>query len=95
MAVADVYNALISKRVYKLAFSHKKAMSILLDGKGTHFDPCVIQALIAVENEFQDTANKYRDQNAEMSEMDKAGPKQKPSWNQQSTFQRKGNKVAG
>jgi response regulator RpfG family c-di-GMP phosphodiesterase len=39
MAVADVYDALICKRVYKEAFSHEKAKSIIVDGKGSHFDP--------------------------------------------------------
>ena len=39
MALADVYDALISKRVYKPAFSHEKAKSILVEGSGSHFDP--------------------------------------------------------
>lgn len=61
MAVADVYDALISKRVYKPAFSHDKAKSILLEGKGTHFDPTVIDAFLAVENEFVAVASEYQD----------------------------------
>ena len=39
MAVADVYDALISKRVYKPAFSHEKAVDIIKGDSGTHFDP--------------------------------------------------------
>jgi len=41
MAIADVYDALISKRVYKDAFSRDKALEIMLSGKGTHFDPLI------------------------------------------------------
>ncbi len=61
MAVADVYDALISKRVYKPAFSHEKAMGIIHEGKGKHFDPDIIDALDAVEAEFQDIAMRYGD----------------------------------
>ena len=39
MAIADVYDALVSKRVYKKAFDFEKADSIILDGMGTQFDP--------------------------------------------------------
>ena len=52
MAVADVYDALISKRVYKEAFSHQKAMDILKEGRGEHFDPDVLDALLAIETQF-------------------------------------------
>lgn len=61
MAVADVYDALISKRVYKPAFSHDKAKSILLEGRGTHFDPDIVDAFIAVENQFLDIAAQFED----------------------------------
>ena len=39
MALADVYDTLVSKRVYKPVFSHDKAKAIILEGKGKHFDP--------------------------------------------------------
>lgn len=61
MAVADVYDALISKRVYKDAFSHQKAMEIISEGNGSHFDPGVIDCLLAVEREFIAIAEKYGD----------------------------------
>ena len=51
MALADVYDALISKRVYKPAFSHEKARTIILEGRGLHFDPDVVDAFLAVESE--------------------------------------------
>ncbi|MCG8489221.1 MAG: hypothetical protein MI756_17250, partial [Chromatiales bacterium] len=62
MAVADVYDALISKRVYKPAFSHDKAKSIIIEGRGGHFDPDVVDAFIAVEHEFQQIAVDFSDQ---------------------------------
>ncbi|MDH5748633.1 MAG: HD domain-containing protein [Rhodospirillales bacterium] len=61
MAVADVYDALISKRVYKPALSHEEAMAILRDGEGSHFDPDVIKALLARERDFRDIARTYAD----------------------------------
>lgn len=57
MALADVYDALISERTYKKAFSHKEAKSIIIKGKGSHFDPQIVDAFIAVEDEFINIAN--------------------------------------
>jgi len=59
MAVADVYDALISKRVYKEAFSHDKAVAIIRDGRGSHFDPDVVDAMDATEGEFKAIAAQY------------------------------------
>ena len=61
MAVADVYDALINKRVYKPAFSHEKARQIILEGKGSHFDPDIVDAFVAAESEFIRTAQHYND----------------------------------
>ena len=52
MAVADVYDALVSKRKYKAAFSHKSAREMILLAKGQHFDPDVVDAFIAEEELF-------------------------------------------
>ena len=62
MAVADVYDALISKRVYKPAFPHDKAMQIIRDGSGVHFDPEIVSVLDAVEGEFVAIADAFGDQ---------------------------------
>jgi len=56
MALADVYDALISKRVYKPSFSHKKAISIITEGKGKHFDPDIVDAFMLVQDEFRQVA---------------------------------------
>ena len=61
MAVADVYDALISKRVYKPAFTHETAMEMIRQGSGEHFDPDVVDAMLTVEEEFMDIANRYSD----------------------------------
>ncbi|RLL53319.1 HD domain-containing protein [Mariprofundus sp. EBB-1] len=61
MAVADVYDALISKRVYKPGFSHEKAKAVILEGRGTHFDPDIVDAFIAAEEAFCVIAKQYED----------------------------------
>ena len=61
MALADVYDALISRRVYKPAMSHEQASIIIIGGKGTQFDPDVVDAFVAVQDAFKDIANLYAD----------------------------------
>jgi len=61
MAIADVYDALISKRVYKPAFPHEKAMSIIKEGSGSHFDPDIVEAFFQIENEVQMIAKSFAD----------------------------------
>ena len=52
VALADVYDALTSKRVYKDAFGHDIAKSIILKEVGSHFDPDVVDAFIQTEAKF-------------------------------------------
>lgn len=52
VAVADVYDALTSRRVYKQAIPHEAAREILVKGAGAHFDPRVIEAFLSVESDF-------------------------------------------
>ncbi len=61
MAVADVYDALISKRVYKPAFSHEHASSIIKEGSGTQFDPDIVDAFMEESAQFREIALKYVD----------------------------------
>lgn len=61
MALADVYDALISARVYKPAFPHEKARAIILEGRGRHFDPAVVDAFLDCEEEFLAIAARHRD----------------------------------
>jgi len=61
MAVADVFDALISKRVYKEAMSYDVARDIIISGRGKHFDPDITDAFISCYEQFVQTANEYRD----------------------------------
>lgn len=61
MAVADVYDALISRRVYKPPFSHEKAVGIIRDDSGRHFDPAVVKAFLQVAEQFREIARLYSD----------------------------------
>jgi len=62
MAVADVYDALTSRRCYKPPFTHEKARAILLDGKGTFFDPAVLDAFLAIEETITEIASRLKDE---------------------------------
>jgi putative two-component system response regulator len=64
MAVADVYDALISRRVYKTGMSHEKAVQIISEGRGTHFDPDMVDAFIELQDEFKTVAARYADSDA-------------------------------
>ncbi len=61
MALADVYDALVSKRVYKAAMTHAQARAIILEGRGTHFDPRVVDAFLDTEQSFVQIAKEYGD----------------------------------
>ncbi|MGR8931142.1 MAG: HD domain-containing phosphohydrolase [Gammaproteobacteria bacterium] len=61
MAVADVFDALITKRVYKEAMSCEKARDIILAERGKQFDPDVTDAFIATFAQFEAIAEKYQD----------------------------------
>jgi len=65
MAVADVYDALTSRRSYKKAFSHERAVAIIMEGKGTHFDPDMVDAFSIIHEEFHSIAQKFRDLDTE------------------------------
>jgi putative two-component system response regulator len=61
MAVADVYDALISKRVYKPARTHEEAAAILQEGAGLHFDADVVEAFLAIGDRVREIAKAYVD----------------------------------
>jgi len=52
LAIADVYDALTSNRPYKKAFTHKEAVDIIKEGRGTHFDPVLLDLFLEVSDEF-------------------------------------------
>ncbi|MFI3250816.1 MAG: response regulator [Eubacteriales bacterium] len=61
MAIADVYDALISRRPYKAPLSHSEAVRIILEGEGTHFDPTLIRAFREVHAKFEEISNEYNE----------------------------------
>jgi putative two-component system response regulator len=61
MALADVFDALISVRVYKSAMTIEKARDIIADGRGKHFDPDVVDAFLANFGDFVAIAQRHRD----------------------------------
>lgn len=62
MAVADIYDALISRRCYKEPFPHNVATGMMRDLRETTFDPAVLDAFFRIEAEIQDIASRYRDE---------------------------------
>ncbi|MCL1889108.1 MAG: two-component system response regulator [Desulfovibrionaceae bacterium] len=61
MAIADVYDALISKRVYKESMSHEKAAAIIVEGRGSHFDPDIVDTFLRISDLFDSIAKAYSD----------------------------------
>ncbi len=61
MAIADVYDAMTSRRIYKEACPHEEAAEIILKGAGTHFDPQAVELFIAFQTDFHDIASYYSD----------------------------------
>jgi putative two-component system response regulator len=61
MAVADVYDALSSRRVYKPAMPHAEASAIICQGRGSHFDPDMVDAFVALEEDFRSISVAYAD----------------------------------
>ncbi len=68
MSVADVYDALTSRRVYKPPMPHAKAKSIIMEGYATQFDPDVCDAFLALEEQFIEIADRYADREEDLHE---------------------------
>ena len=62
VAVADVYDAITTRRVYKEAMSHDRAVAVILEGTGTQFDPAVVNAFTKREGDFQRLAHELADE---------------------------------
>ncbi len=61
VAVADVFDALVHKRVYKDAFTYDATHKIIVEGRGTHFDPVLVDAFLELEKEFIEITQMYTD----------------------------------
>lgn len=60
LALGDVYDALTSRRSYKVAFSHEKSKQIILESSGSHFDPDVVNAFLSIEAIFLEIKDKFK-----------------------------------
>jgi putative two-component system response regulator len=72
MALADVYDALVSRRIYKPPFPHARSVEIIREGRGRHFDPDMVDAFLAIHREFQAIAEQFADSEADVAENAKA-----------------------
>jgi putative two-component system response regulator len=70
MAVADVYDALISRQVYKAPMSHEQAAAIIVAGAGQHFDPDISDAFVALEQQFRTISTRFDDQDEHITELE-------------------------
>ncbi|MBQ2669997.1 MAG: HD domain-containing protein [Clostridia bacterium] len=59
MAVADVFDALVSRRSYKEPFTFEKAVEIIREDAGTHFDPLVVEAFLGAEDRVREVAEEF------------------------------------
>jgi response regulator RpfG family c-di-GMP phosphodiesterase len=64
MALADVYDALVTKRVYKKRMSHQDAMAIIQAGSGTHFDPDLVEAFLRTHDRWRQVAQEFDEDRA-------------------------------
>lgn len=62
MAIADVFDALITKRIYKDAMPHEEAVKIIVAGRGTHFDPDVVDAFVEIKDKFAAIAQQFAEE---------------------------------
>lgn len=68
MAIADVYDALRSRRIYKEGMSHAEASAIIVDGRSKHFDPDVVDAYLELGDVFEDVARRFADSDRELQQ---------------------------
>ncbi len=61
MAIADVYDALVSARVYKPPFPHKKAVQIIKENSGSQFDPDIVRAFLQISDVFAEIMANFSD----------------------------------
>jgi putative two-component system response regulator len=59
-ALADVYDALVCARVYKAAMPYEEAINIIMQGKGTQFDPIMTDAVLQIQQQFQEISRMYQ-----------------------------------
>ena len=68
MAVADVFDALVSNRSYKKGFPYEKAIAIIREERGSHFDPVIVDAFFAVKDEILKVADEFSEKETQVAE---------------------------
>lgn len=66
MALADVYDALISRRVYKPGYPHQRAVEMIVAGRGAHFDPDIVDAFLEIQHQFREIAERFVDSDSDI-----------------------------
>jgi putative two-component system response regulator len=66
VAVADVYDALISNKVYRQGMAHDAAMAVIISERGHHFEPDVVDAFMELSLEIEDVARRFADSEQDM-----------------------------
>ncbi len=66
IAIVDVYDALISDRVYKAGVPHEQAVGIIFQGRASHFDPDLVDVFMEIQDEFAAIARRYSDTELDM-----------------------------
>ena len=67
MAISDVYDALISRRVYKTGMTHEAALTLIAEGRDCHFDPDITDTFLQHAHEFKAIAERFADSDADMA----------------------------
>ncbi|HIM94041.1 MAG TPA: HD domain-containing protein, partial [Campylobacterales bacterium] len=62
MALADIYDSLISKRCYKEAYAYDEVEKIIIEGRGAAFNPILVDAFIEIKDEFREIHKRYKDE---------------------------------
>lgn len=70
MAIPDVYDALVSRRPYKEPMPHTKAVQIIAEGSGTHFDPLVCEAFLRCQADFETISHRHREKTSISQEVE-------------------------
>lgn len=67
VSIADVYDALVSERIYKPAFPHEQCVAMIREGAGTQFDPELVNVFLNIERRFADVSDRIRENDPSLS----------------------------
>ena len=82
MAIADVYDALISKRVYKPSITYNSTVRIIEHGRGSHFDPDLVDSFLEIKDQFRGIALSLVEDEEERVALESEEPASAPNTSQ-------------